>query len=489
VAVENYLVDIGLEVHVELATHSKMFCGCPVVDTAHAKPNSAVCPICMGLPGTLPVINKKAVEFAIRAASALGCEISGSSIFARKNYFYPDLPKGYQISQYELPLAVNGQLPITTNAGQKNIRIHRVHLEEDTGKLTHITRDGESYSLVDLNRCGVPLLEIVSEPDMHSVEDVRAYSTSLRSLLRYIGITSGDMEKGAMRFEANISLRPLGRDELGTRVEIKNLNSFSAMEQAMIYQIEYQYQLLLRGEKVKQQTLGWNETRGITQPQRSKEEANDYRYFPEPDLPPLLLDKGWINQIISQLPELPSAKALRFKTQYQLSDYDILRLIEDKPVADYFEACLQADTQIPPKTVANWIIGELFGWLKDHDEEIQHIKVSSQRLMELLTLLDQGKINQNTATVVLNEMLSNGLSARDIVTKHGLEQVSDVEFIHGLIQKMIDDHPTEVESYLKGKETIVNWFFGQVMQAAKGKANPAAVKLELEKTFSKLKQR
>src|SRR5512143_1600340 len=288
---------IGLEVHAELQTKSKMFCGCAVVDSTLAAPNSAVCPVCSGMPGTLPVVNQSAVEYAIRVALALDCEVQHTSIFARKNYFYPDLPKGYQISQYESPLAVNGKLAIQTPDGEKIVRVRRVHLEEDTGKLTHVERDGQSYSLVDLNRAGVPLLEIVSEPDMHSAEDARAYGEALRDILRYLQVNSGDMEKGVIRFEANISVRPKGQKELGLRTEVKNLNSFRAMERAIIYEVERQSRILAAGGVVEQETLGWSEARGQTYPQRSKEEAHDYRYFPEPDLPPLVVEGEWVEHV------------------------------------------------------------------------------------------------------------------------------------------------------------------------------------------------
>ena len=485
---ENYLIDIGLEVHVELATKTKMFCGCPVVDTSQSKPNSAVCPVCLGMPGALPVINKRAVEYAIRTAAALSCQISESSIFARKNYFYPDLPKGYQISQFEQPLAVNGHLSIRTSEGMKEIRVRRAHLEEDAGKLSHLNQGGKSYSLVDLNRAGVPLLEIVSEPDMHSVEDVRAYSNGLRNLLRYIEVTSGDMEKGAIRFEANLSLRPAGSATLGTRVEIKNLNSFRAMEQAILYQIKQQTALLRSGGKVLQQTLGWNESKGQTQAQRSKEEANDYRYFPEPDLPPLIIEKEWLNQVLNQLPELPFARAERFQRLYEIPAQDIERLVEEKALGDYFEACLQASDQITPKTYANWILGELSGWMNEYDQKIKDIKVAPSALAELLMQIQLKKINQNTAKDVLARMLSSGQSAVEIITGAGLEQVSDLDSIQQIIRSTIHDHPDEVKSYLAGKETLVNWFFGQVMQTAKGKAEPALVKKELERTLSQLKQ-
>jgi aspartyl-tRNA(Asn)/glutamyl-tRNA(Gln) amidotransferase subunit B len=489
VELQNYLIDIGLEVHVELATRTKMFCACPVVDPARVEPNSSVCPICTGMPGALPVINKKAVEFGVRAALALGCTVAESSIFARKNYFYPDLPKGYQISQYEQPLAVNGNLPILTKKGLREIHIRRAHLEEDTGKLTHINNDGQNISLVDLNRCGIPLLEIVSEPDLHSVEEVRAYSYGLRRLLRYTEITSGDMEKGAMRFEANLSLRPIGSETLGTRVEIKNLNSFRAMEQAILYQIERQTIALRAGKKVKQQTLGWNETEGKTQAQRSKEEAEDYRYFPEPDLPPLLIEKNWINTIAEQLPELPFAKYQRFAEQYRLPVQDVERLVEEKSTAVFFETCLDISPDLSPKVLANWMTGDLSGWMKEHNQSIQEIKVAPAGLVELLKLLNAKEINQATAREVLTIMLKNGQPAKEIVYQKGLQIVSDSDSIQGQIRQVLADHPREVEQYLNGKETLINWFFGQVMVLSKGKADPVVVKHEIENELNNFKSK
>src|SRR5512142_3250627 len=357
---------IGLEVHAELQTESKMFCGCPVVDSTTAEPNTAVCPVCSGMPGTLPVLNRTAVEMAIKAALALNCHVNRFSRFARKNYFYPDLPKGYQISQYEQPLAVRGRLVIHSAAGEKTVRITRVHLEEDTGKLTHVERDGSSYSLVDLNRAGVPLLEIVSEPDMHSAEDARAYGEALRDILRYLGVNSGDMEKGVIRFEANISVRPRGSDELGIRREVKNLNSFRAMDRAIAYEIERQSRILAAGGRVEQETLGWSEARGQTYSQRSKEDAHDYRYFPEPDLPPLVVENEWVDGIARQLPELPHARYHRFLHEYALSEYDAQRLTEEREVADYFEKGVRHGVPVVTgKSIANWMLGDLFSLMND----------------------------------------------------------------------------------------------------------------------------
>ena len=353
---------IGLEVHAELQTQSKMFCSCEVLDNTLAAPNTAACPVCSGMPGTLPVVNEKAVEFAIRVALALQCEVQRTSIFARKNYFYPDLPKGYQISQYESPLAINGKLTVRTADGEQIVRVRRVHLEEDTGKLTHVERDGKSYSLVDLNRAGVPLLEVVSEPDMHSAEAARLYCEALRDVLRYLRVNSGDMEKGVMRFEANVSVRPVARPAaepapLGTRTEVKNLNSFRAMERAILYEIERQSKILAAGGRVEQETLGWSEARGQTYSQRSKEEAHDYRYFPEPDLPPLVVEPDWVQRVSAELPELPYAKYQRFMSQYGLSNYNAWRLTEEQAVADYFE---DAASSASPQSVPTGSWGSVF---------------------------------------------------------------------------------------------------------------------------------
>jgi len=482
-----YNIDIGLEVHVELSTRSKMFCSCAVVDNTISPPNSSTCPVCCGMPGTLPVINQNAVELALRAAIALECGINQTSIFARKNYFYPDLPKGYQISQYEYPLAENGKLRIHTIEGDKYIRIHRAHLEEDTGKLTHVVRDGKSYSLVNLNRAGIPLLEIVSEPDMHSVEDVAAYSRELRLLLRTIGVSSGDMEKGVMRFEANLSLRPEGCKELGTRVEVKNLNSFKAMENAIIYQIGIQKTTLDKGKKVRQQTLGWDETTGQTFSQRSKENANDYRYFPEPDLPPLIVDQKWVSKISAEMPELPNAKRERYMIEYKLQTEDIERLIEEKETVEFFEACIQADSSLAPKIIVNWMLTDLFAWIKQSGSTLGMLKTNPADFTVLITLVEKGVINQSTGKEVLVEMLDSGESAEVIVEGKGLQQVSDSKLINDIVDTVLVNNPDEVKAYLNGKETIINWLFGQVMQSAKGKANPQVVKKLLQEQLNSRK--
>ncbi len=439
------------------------------------------------MPGTLPVINRNAVELALRAAIALDCEIMQTSIFARKNYFYPDLPKGYQISQYEHPLAENGKLLIHTSEGDKYIRIHRAHLEEDTGKLTHVVRDEKSYSLVDLNRAGVPLLEIVSEPDMHSVEDVAAYSHELRLLLRTIDVSSGDMEKGVMRFEANISMRQEGCQELGTRVEVKNLNSFKAMENAIIYQTGIQKAALEKGNKVRQQTLGWDETTGKTFSQRSKENANDYRYFPEPDLPPLIVDQEWIAEITAAMPELPNAKRARYAADYKLQKEDVERLIEEKETAVFFEACVHATPSLAPKSIVNWLLTDLFAWIKQSGNTLRKLNINPADFTALIALVENGVINQTTGKEVLVEMLESGKSAKWIVKRKGLQQVSDSGLINDMVKTVLKNNPDEVQAYLKGKDTIANWLFGRVMQEAKGKANPQVVKKILQKQLNSKK--
>jgi len=483
---------IGLEVHAELQTRSKMFCGCPVVDSVQAAPNTAVCPVCAGMPGVLPVVNQQAVELGIKVALALECQVAHTSIFARKNYFYPDLPKGYQISQYEEPLAVNGRLEIQTSQGARVVRIRRVHLEEDTGKLTHIHQDGQSYSLVDLNRAGVPLLEIVSEPDMHTVEEVRAYATALRAVLRALGANSGDMEKGVIRFEANVSVRPVGASLLGTRVEIKNLNSFRALERSVAYEIQRQSELVRQGEKIRQETLGWDEEHGATLSQRGKEEAHDYRYFPEPDLPPLVVEEDWVERVRAGLPELPQARLRRMVDQYGISAYNAGMLALDQAVARYFEeaaaaAAAQDSAGVSPKMVANWLTGEVFGLMNQAGTGIESIRIQPAGLAGLLAALNRGEINIPTAKSVLAEMFAHGQEAGEIIARRGLRQVSDTGLIAGLVSQVIREHPQELASYRGGRESLSNWFFGQVMRAAQGQANPQVVREELERQLRALK--
>lgn len=525
---------IGLEVHIELQTQSKMFCACPVVDSVSAEPNTAVCPICAGHPGTLPVVNEQAVEYALRVAMALECAIQPVSIFARKNYFYPDIPKGYQISQYEQPLAVNGKITIETAQGERVIRIRRVHLEEDTGKLTHVEveagieadagtngeadaipsptsqpdnrltaqpqnrsagqlqnrtttkPDNRKYSLVDLNRAGVPLLEIVTEPDFRSAEEVRAYAERLRALVRYLGVNSGDLEKGVMRIEPNISVRKAGTAALGTKVEIKNLNSFRALERGVAYEIKRQIAILEAGGQVAQETVGWDEGRQATFSQRSKEDAHDYRYFPEPDLPPLVVSAEWLAAVRARLPELPWQVYRRFVQEYGLSRAEAWGLAQERAAAVYFESVLQTGVS-GVRTVYAWVMGELLSLLNQAGKGFESCPVSPDALAALLRLMAEGKINQHTAKSVLGEMFISGKPAQTIVAEKGLTQVSDSELLARWVSETLREQPDEVASYLAGKVTVANWLFGQVMRKAGGRANPQVVRAELERQLNALR--
>ncbi len=469
---------IGLEVHAELLTKSKMFCGCEVVDSITAKPNRYICPVCTGQPGALPVLNKKAVELAVRVGLALGCEIHSESIFARKNYFYPDLPKGYQISQYDQPLATDGKIQIETDAGIKEVRIRRVHLEEDTGKLSHA--DGNSF--IDYNRSGVPLLEIVTEPDMRSPEQVKAYATKLHAILRYLGVNSGDMEKGVIRFEANVSVREAGSDRLNTRTEIKNLNSFRALTLGTEYEIKRQSEIYSTGAIVEQETLGFNEATGKTYSQRGKESAHDYRYFPEPDLPPLVLDKSWIDSIRVTLPELPEAKANRFMERYELTAKEARLLTSERALADYFEEVV-GKSKSSAKTISSWIAGEFLRDMNELSIDIASIPVPAENLAKLIDMVTDKSISGNSGKLVLGEMFTNGGEPEEIVKARNLAQVSDESFIQEAITKILNDNPKEVEQFLAGKETLLQWFMGQVARATKGKADPSVTKELLAKSL------
>jgi aspartyl-tRNA(Asn)/glutamyl-tRNA(Gln) amidotransferase subunit B len=469
---------IGLEVHAELLTRSKIFCGCEVVDSITAKPNRYICPVCTGQPGALPVLNRKAVELAIRVGLALGCEIHTESIFARKNYFYPDLPKGYQISQYDQPLATNGRIQIETEAGLKDIRIRRVHLEEDTGKLSH----ADGHSFIDYNRSGVPLLEIVTEPDMRSPEDVRAYATKLHAILRYLDVNSGDMEKGVIRFEANVSVREIGSDQLNTRTEIKNLNSFRALVQGTEYEIKRQSEIYEHGGTVEQETLGFNEATGKTYSQRGKESAHDYRYFPEPDLPPLVLDPNWIESIRASLPELPEAKTRRFIEQYELRPQEVRLLTSGKALADYFEAVV-SKSKSSARTVSSWMAGEFMRYLNDLGIDLIDIPFPAEDLATLVDMVTEKTISGNSGKVVLSEMFKNGGKPEEIVKEKNLAQVSDEGFIQETITKILSDNPKEVQQYLAGKETLLQWFMGQVARTTRGKADPTITRELLLKTL------
>ncbi|HEX2994269.1 MAG TPA: Asp-tRNA(Asn)/Glu-tRNA(Gln) amidotransferase subunit GatB, partial [Anaerolineales bacterium] len=425
---------IGLEVHAELLTKSKMFCGCEVVDSITAKPNRTICPTCTGQPGSLPVLNQKAVELAIRVGLALECEIHIESIFARKNYFYPDLPKGYQISQYDQPLATNGKIHIETEAGPKDVRVRRVHLEEDTGKLSH----ADGHSFIDYNRSGVPLLEIVTEPDMSSAEEVKAYATKLRAILRYLGVNSGNMEKGVIRFEANVSVREAGSDVFNTRTEIKNLNSFRALTLGTEYEIKRQSEIYERGGTVDQETLGFNDATGKTYSQRGKESAHDYRYFPEPDIPPLVLEQSWIDEIRTSLPELPEAKTTRFIEQFELKPQEARLLTSEKALADYFEAVV-SKAKSPAKAVSSWIAGEFMRYLNDLNIDVADIPLPAEDFAKLIDMVTEKSISGNTGKVVLGEMFKNGGKPEEIVKAKNLAQVSDEGFIQEAVAKVLND--------------------------------------------------
>jgi aspartyl-tRNA(Asn)/glutamyl-tRNA(Gln) amidotransferase subunit B len=480
-----YETVIGLEVHAQLLTASKMFCGCSA-DYAAAPPNTHVCPVCMALPGVLPVINRSAVEKTILTGLALNCTISPEAVFARKNYHYPDLPKGYQISQYELPLCRSGWLEIATDAGQRWIGITRAHLEEDTGKLVH----AGDYSLVDLNRAGVPLLEIVTEPDMRSPEEARTYLVKLQTILRYLRVSTADMEKGAMRCEANISVRSAGQQAFGTKVEIKNLNSFRSVKLALEYEVARQIAILEDGGQVEQVTMGWDEDRERTFVQRTKETAHDYRYFPEPDLPPLCPDRSWVDEIALRLPELPDARAARFVEKLDLDPRDAFLLAGDRAVADYFEEAVRAckaftsaEGQEPGRMVANWLTGELFRLMNATGQTIDEVRVSPEALAELLQMVLAGQINANSGKRALGAMFDTGRRAPEVVREMGLTQVSDVDALAGVVADVVARNQDEVATYRAGGEKVLAWFMGQVMRETRGKANPAVVRELLEKAL------
>ena len=470
---------IGLEIHAELQTNSKMFCSCSA-DYSHApEPNTFICPVCTGLPGAMPVLNKKAIEQAILVGLSLNCSINEFNTFARKNYFYPDLPKGYQISQYELPIASKGYLDILADADSlMRVIVRRVHLEEDTAKLSH----EKNYALVDFNRAGVPLLEIVSEPDMRSVEAALSYATKIRAILRYLGVNSGDMEKGVLRFEANVSVRPSGSSELRTRTEIKNLNSFRALTRASAYEIERQIKVYEAGGEVVQETLGWDEARGVTVSQRGKEDAHDYRYFPEPDLPPLQLDRARIDSIKSGLPELPDAKTARFISDFKLTPSEAQLLTSEQTLANYFENII-AKSKSPAKAIHSWIAGEFMRYMNDSGLALEEINLPAEKFAQLIDMVTEKTISGNSGKVVLNEMLKNGGNPAQIVKEKNLAQVSDTGFIQEAIEKILSDNPKEVEQFLAGKETIIQWLMGQVARATKGKADPNMAKELLVKAL------
>jgi aspartyl-tRNA(Asn)/glutamyl-tRNA(Gln) amidotransferase subunit B len=476
-----YEPTIGLETHAQLLTASKVFCACSS-NYAAAPPNTLVCPVCLGMPGSLPVINQRAVEYVIMTGLALNCRIAEFSRFDRKNYHYPDLVKGYQISQYDLPLCRDGWVEIQVSGGTKRIGIQDVHLEEDTGKLIHVG----GQSLIDFNRSGVPLMEIVTKPDFTSIEEVREYVLKLRRILRYLGVSSGNMEEGAMRFEANVSLHPAGVAEKGTRVEIKNLNSFRALLRSLEYEISRQNQVLQQGGKIDRETRGWDDERGVTFVQRSKEFADDYRYFPEPDLPPLEISREWVEEIRSRMPELPDERYRRFMSEYGLPAYDAGLLTDDRPIADYFEqaVAIAKPRGIQPKTIANWITGELFRLLRASGTEPTAIQVPPEQLIELIVMLNENSITMTSAKHVLEVMFHTGKAARDIVAEEGLLQIADVNQIAPIVDEVIRTNPDAVAQYKGGKETVLRFLVGQVMRATRGKADPNVTAELLRKKLS-----
>jgi aspartyl-tRNA(Asn)/glutamyl-tRNA(Gln) amidotransferase subunit B len=464
---------IGLEVHAQMLTESKIFCGCST--RFGGEPNANACPVCAGFPGVLPVLNQRAVEFAMRAGLAAHCDIARSSRLARKNYFYPDLPKGYQISQYELPICVNGYIDIELAGVPKRVRLTRIHMEEDAGKNIHDLRS--DASLVDLNRAGVPLLEIVSEPDLRSAEEAVIYLKRLRALLQYLAICDGNMEEGSFRCDANVSVRPQGSDTLGTKVEIKNVNSFKAVEKAILYEIRRQSDTLAEGGKLVQETRLWDENCEVTRSMRSKESAHDYRYFPDPDLLPIVINDDWLARIKASLPEFPDLRRARFMSDYKLPAYDAELLTGRKDIADYFESALAMHENA--KALSNWIVGDLFRVLKERklDEQltIGAWPIQPAQLAELVKLIEQGKISGKIAKTVFDALLDSPRSPQEVVAEKGLEQVTDMGSIEDSIDAVLAAHTKQVANYRGGNEKIFGFLVGQVMKETHGKANPQMV--------------
>lgn len=467
-----YEAVIGLEVHAQLLTDSKLFCSCST--EFGAPPNENTCPICVGMPGVLPVLNRKAVEYAIKTALAMNCTIAADSKFARKNYFYPDLPKGYQISQYELPLSSNGSVEIEVEGRRRRIGIVRIHMEEDAGKLIHGEDLGQSeYSYVDMNRCGVPLIEIVSAPDLRTPEEAKEYMMRLRTVLQYLEVCDGNMEEGSLRCDANVSIRPAGSSPLGTKAEIKNMNSFRHVQRALEYEIQRQTRLLEEGEKVLQETRLWDANQGITLAMRGKEEAHDYRYFPEPDLVPCGVAQEWIDAIHVTLPELPDARRQRFIEQYGIPPYDAGVLTAAKALANYFEESVRIYPK--PKTVSNWVMVELLRELKGEAVEIEQCPLHPEKLAELLNLIDQGVISGKIAKAVFEEMYRSGKRAPEIIQEKGMTQISDQDELSTAIDQVLAANAENVSAYLQGKEKLFGYLVGQIMKATRGRANPELV--------------
>jgi len=459
---------IGLETHAELLTESKLWCRCST--RFGQAPNTQTCPICLGMPGVLPVLNGRAFELALKAALALGCAINRTTFFDRKNYYYPDLPKNYQISQNYCNLGVDGRLEILVGGASRSVGILNVHLEEDAGKNLHVERPGADYSLVDLNRAGTPLLEIVSAPDMHSVEEADAYMQALRQVLLYTQVSDCKMQEGSLRFEASISMRPTGTEGLGARVEIKNLNSMKAVRGALHYEIRRQTKVLSEGGSVQQETRLWDEVRGVTARMRTKEEAQDYRYFPEPDLLPIEVTDQMLERVTAQLPELPLERRRRFCEQLGLSDYEAQVLTDDAALADYFEECLRSHNA--PKSVANWLMNVVLGQLNERGLGIDQYEIDPGRLAELVKLMDQGKITTQVGRDVMARMIETGKDAATIVKEEGAEQISDEDALGPIIEQVIAENPKPVQDYLGGKKAAAGALIGQIMRATRGKADP-----------------
>ncbi|WP_027417414.1 Asp-tRNA(Asn)/Glu-tRNA(Gln) amidotransferase subunit GatB [Aneurinibacillus terranovensis] len=471
---------IGLEVHSELSTESKIFCGCST--EFGAPPNTHTCPICLGHPGVLPVLNKKAVEYAMKAALALNCEIAHESKFDRKNYFYPDLPKAYQISQYDQPIGENGWIEIEVNGKTKRIGITRLHLEEDAGKLIHA--ESGYASLVDFNRVGTPLIEIVSEPDLRSPEEARAYLEKLKAILQYCEVSDVKMEEGSLRCDANISLRPAGQEKFGTRAELKNMNSFRNVQRGLEYEEYRQAEILRGGGEVVQETRRWDDANSKTVSMRGKEEAHDYRYFPDPDLVRLKISREWVDEIRSTIPELPDARKARYVSEYGLPDYDAGVITMSKDVSDFFDAAVK--TGADAKAVSNWIMGELMAYLNANQLEIKEIKMTPEGLGEMIKLIDKGTISSKIAKTVFKEMIETGKSPEKIVEEKGLVQISDEGELKKIVDEIVDANPQSVADFKAGKDRALGFLVGQIMKATKGKANPGLVNQLLKDKLAQL---